>query len=185
MVSEVEKPVEELLQCTFEKQKGEQGMVVGDWSWCLETARRSCESAKKRTKDNRKDKISVTPAGQLILSVRLDPRVPSLPPPPPLLLQVHHSSRHDCTAAAMSTCLSASITVDNAPSGEKQDPGHRRASQKGASGQWLVRPQTRPTTTTLIVASAANGHLINTPAPGALMTHRSKCVKDQINNGHE
>lgn len=86
---------------------------------------------------NKKKKIRliyVTPGmtGQLILSVRLGPGVPSLPAPPPLLLQVHRSFRHYCTVASMSTCLSASITVDNAASGGKQDPGHRRVSQTAA-----------------------------------------------------
>lgn len=175
----------------FWKAKGVPGngswVLLWDWSWFLETGRISCERAKKKKNPKQITLIYVTPgsAGQLILSVRLRPGVPFLPTPPSLLLQVHRSSRQYCTVAAMSTCLSASITVDNAALGGKQDPGHKRVSKIAAWSCWLVRPQTRARPTTLIVASAANGHLINTSAPGALMTYRSKCVKDQINNGRE
>lgn len=186
MVSGVEKPGEQLLQRAGEKAKGgpENGswVLLWDWSWFLGTGHISCGRAKKKLIKL----IYVTPGstGQLVLSVRLGPGMPSLPAPPPLLLQVHHSSRHYCTAAAMSTCLSASITVDNAASGGKQDPGHRRVSQTAAWSRWWLWPQTRARPT-LIVANAANGHLINTLAPGALMTHRSECVKDQTNNARE
>lgn len=80
----------------------------------------------------------------------------------------------------MSTCLSASITVDNAASGGKPDPGHRRVSMIAAWSRRLVWSQSPARPTMRIVASAANGHLINTPAPGALMTPGSTCFKDRI-----
>lgn len=54
--------------------------------------------------------------------------------------QVGGSSRHHCSVAAVSTCLSASITVEDAAWGGKQDPGLRRVSRRGAQGRWLVRP---------------------------------------------
>lgn len=123
--------------------------------------------------------------GQLILSVSQGPGVPPLPAPLPLLLQVGRSSRRYCTLAAMSTCVSASITVDNAASRGERDPGHSRVSMIAACSRWLVWSQSSARPTIRIVASAANGHLINTPAPGALMTLGSKCFKDRTNNARE
>lgn len=180
MVSGVEQPVEQLLQHTFGN---------GSWVFTLRMMllfrknRISCQRSKKKRK--KKDNIDLRDSG---IGRSADPVTQAGPwgalSAHSFTPQVHGSSRHDCSVAAMSTCLSASITADDAAWGGKQDPGLRRVSRIAEAAGWCgLQTWARPST--LIVASAAHGHLINTPAPGALMTHRSKCVQEHINNGRE
>lgn len=59
----------------------------------------------------------------------IHPSLPLCPSPPPTVKFVVAPG---ATIAAVSTCLSTPITVGDAASGEKWNPGHRRVSEKPA-----------------------------------------------------